>query len=126
MFYYFSKLLERTLAQLALGYEIVTCTSFWRIRADLVSCDRSHHSRLRYNVNHFQVVKNQRICFVCVDPYNAVQSAVSEDDGDSLRACCQTNNGHMIFVGINVEFEAGDDFLELFQETLNFVSLVLA
>ena len=62
---------------------------------------------------------------MCVDPWNAVQSAVSEDEGDFLRACCQTNHRHMIFVDINVAFEDGDDLLRLFQEAMKFVLPVL-
>ena len=39
VFYYFSKLLERTLSRFVLAHKMVTCTSFWRTRADLESCD---------------------------------------------------------------------------------------
>ena len=58
VFYYFSKLLERTLSRFVLEYRMVTCTSLWRTRSDSVSCDRSLHSSSRYNVIHYQVVKD--------------------------------------------------------------------
>ena len=63
---------------------------------------------------------------MCVDPRNAGQIAVSEGERDSLRACCQTNHRHMIFVDTDVAFKAADDMLKIFQEISNFVILVLS